>query len=849
MQIIHNMRMDIGKATMPPVIDAVQGDSNSRVASISLSLNGVAWSIPVGTKCFVRFRKPDGTGGIYDTMPDGAEAVSYNGNVVQARLAPEMLSFPGNVETQLELTNENTSLATFTFVVRVQADPSMGTKESKNYINLRAYVHEEFERILSSGVFPGIPSKLSELNNDVGFITSAVQDLVHYYGKDETYSKSQVNSLVSNIPKFSVLVVDALPVANISSTTIYLVQSKNSTEDMFTEYIYVNGHWEILGTQKMDLSGYLLRTELSEAIDDALAQAKESGEFDGAPGDPGISPVVDVEDIEGGHRVTITDKDGAKAFDVMDGKDGAGGGTVRWDDVKEKPVEVVPGSDTLTWNGNTQGLLRVEIPTWDKALYYKVSDDVPEWSDILCQNENGDPMFKIVMRDGYVHDQPTGNDEFIARMDDVVQLISNGECTYEEGMPIATYLEFAFCTMQDNVQVGEVLFPEKGVYFRYDVESLWIRDFDGFGGGEKFKPSHLYQPDWKQFNDKKPGYIKNKPVVTISRNNMLTWDGDTDGLLEAVDSDGNKFYKVSDVIVPEQAYWGRIEIGDTSEFLVCQLGDPKRYKDERGAMFDDIGLGNLYQNVLCVPEDNYPVQGYAASVLCPEKGVYFRHDVRYFYTPDFYGFPNVEKFDPDYLYQSNMAQNDPSKPDYVRNRTHYEQVSNEVLNLAWDGNTDGLLEVTLASLPEVKYYKVSDDVFSNEDILKMTLLKQLGQTTEESSAAEYHYLREDYAGAFEADIPTCMFIRKPCSPYDEELYDFDGTFFPEAGVYFFKNDNAYAKRLTTTERVERRTVKKLPEQYLSGAIFDALLNTKLKSEEWVFTLEDGREVKKAVYVG
>lgn len=47
---------------------------------------------------------------------------------------------------------------------------------------------------------------------------------------------------------------------------------------------------------------------------------------DGEDGQDGISPTVAVTDISGGHRVTITDKNGAKAFDVMDGKDGQGGG-------------------------------------------------------------------------------------------------------------------------------------------------------------------------------------------------------------------------------------------------------------------------------------------------------------------------------------------------------------------------------------------------------------------------------------------------------------------------------------------------------------------------------------------
>ena len=49
---------------------------------------------------------------------------------------------------------------------------------------------------------------------------------------------------------------------------------------------------------------------------------------DGAPGKDGVSPTVKVEDIEGGHRVTITDATGAKSVDVMDGapgKDGAAG--------------------------------------------------------------------------------------------------------------------------------------------------------------------------------------------------------------------------------------------------------------------------------------------------------------------------------------------------------------------------------------------------------------------------------------------------------------------------------------------------------------------------------------------
>lgn len=44
----------------------------------------------------------------------------------------------------------------------------------------------------------------------------------------------------------------------------------------------------------------------------------------GPQGDPGVSPTISVTDITGGHRVTITDATGAHSFDVMDGEDGGG---------------------------------------------------------------------------------------------------------------------------------------------------------------------------------------------------------------------------------------------------------------------------------------------------------------------------------------------------------------------------------------------------------------------------------------------------------------------------------------------------------------------------------------------
>ena len=63
---------------------------------------------------------------------------------------------------------------------------------------------------------------------------------------------------------------------------------------------------------------------------DSLQELKDgiaNGDFKGEPGNDGKSPVVTVTDIENGHRVSITDKDGTKTFDVLNGQTGKTGAT------------------------------------------------------------------------------------------------------------------------------------------------------------------------------------------------------------------------------------------------------------------------------------------------------------------------------------------------------------------------------------------------------------------------------------------------------------------------------------------------------------------------------------------
>lgn len=89
------------------------------------------------------------------------------------------------------------------------------------------------------------------------------------YGIGDAYTKTEVDGKISTIPKFAIAVVDDLPTKDISGTTVYLKKTGDESGNLYTEYIYVTtgsgddaqSAWEELGTQTVDLSGYLTKAD------------------------------------------------------------------------------------------------------------------------------------------------------------------------------------------------------------------------------------------------------------------------------------------------------------------------------------------------------------------------------------------------------------------------------------------------------------------------------------------------------------------------------------------------------------------------------------------------------------
>lgn len=113
---------------------------------------------------------------------------------------------------------------------------------------------------------------------------NSITPLTSHQSLSNYYTKDQVNSQISSIPKFAIAVVTDLPTANISDTTIYLKKTGSDTQNLYTEYIYVNDKWEQLGTQKLDLSGYLTKTDASNTYLGKYAAAASANKLNSNAG-------------------------------------------------------------------------------------------------------------------------------------------------------------------------------------------------------------------------------------------------------------------------------------------------------------------------------------------------------------------------------------------------------------------------------------------------------------------------------------------------------------------------------------------------------------------------------------
>lgn len=155
-----------------------------------------------------------------------------------------------------------------------------------------------------------------------------------------------------------------------------------------------------VGISNMKLVNYELIITLTDGTEHNLGNIRgEKGTDgvngkDGAKGQDGFSPTIEVTNITDGHKVTITDKNGAKSFNVKDGKDGTNGSgsadlsgyyTKSEVDSKLNSIEVEPTKDllyeTVVANGGAvKNTEEVDVPQDNKL------------SEIILATKNGNEV-------------------------------------------------------------------------------------------------------------------------------------------------------------------------------------------------------------------------------------------------------------------------------------------------------------------------------------------------------------------------------------------------------------------------------------------------------------------------
>lgn len=188
------------------VIHAKQFDALSRYAEIHLFSCGEPWSIEPSKYAYaVQYRKPDGTKGLYDKLPDGeTDAVSASlgasgETVLLVRFAPQMFTVAGNVKCSVAImqTGDGIKLQTCSFDVLVAASEVSGD-ESKDYYKMVS--------------LEGLRSDVGDLSN---LSTSAKDNLVaainEVLGK---FGELDAEDIAAN--------VDGIPADNVAVALAYL---------------------------------------------------------------------------------------------------------------------------------------------------------------------------------------------------------------------------------------------------------------------------------------------------------------------------------------------------------------------------------------------------------------------------------------------------------------------------------------------------------------------------------------------------------------------------------------------------------------------------------------------------
>ena len=495
-----------------------------------------------------------------------------------------------------------------------------------------------------------IPTNVSDLTNDSGYITKAVSDLANYYLKSQTYTKDEVNNLIGAIPKFSIQVVATLPTTEISDTTVYLLKSGDENKNLYTEYIYVNGDWEALGKQTVDLTGYakltdipIVPTVVSSLLNDIGYVTQEAVDKMGSDVQKLIPKnTSNLTNDSGFITSSVNNLENYYSKDIVEQKIN---NAVENKVDKQDGYSLTSDSEKDGWNATKDFVDSEFVVIPEQKCFIGVlngRNTVASFEGVLLE-ANIRYKFKYdgityygtaIQTSGKVGVEADGCPVGLANVDDEIWVMQNDDKEWAEH----TFGLWKTCIMEHQdlshkadkedfeshvnnsvIHMTETDYRNIDALF-YDVEQLQKRDV---------------QPDILQNDMTHPGYIINNPFVTKTmKGNTLSWNGDKNGKT-VVEIDENSGWvlvaepeilpteeHVSSGVIAESVVGGE-SFTHTDEYFSVIFGDSCACIDAK------VSERNIEASIEIVYVDDGAPDP-RGQVILPKKGIYFK------YTSDMY---------------------------------------------------------------------------------------------------------------------------------------------------------------------------------------------------------------------
>lgn len=214
----------------------------------------------------------------YSNMAGATSSSAGQSGLVPAPAAGDQSKFLGGDGTwkEVETTDtKNTAGATSSskklYVVGAEAqtaNPQTYTQE-KVYVGTDSHLYSNDKQVVNLSDSQALTNKTY---NGYTLGDASAKTVASSISKDDTNLPTSgqvydaINNAISGVVQFNIEVVSTLPTSNIKDHTIYLVPNgEASGQDVYTEYMYINSKWEILGDTRVDLTGYVTTDSLKNA--------------------------------------------------------------------------------------------------------------------------------------------------------------------------------------------------------------------------------------------------------------------------------------------------------------------------------------------------------------------------------------------------------------------------------------------------------------------------------------------------------------------------------------------------------------------------------------------------------